>query len=325
MRNDEKSKLVNNFFYALGKLTSVSGAQNIRLACAESAILAQKEVLIQLFQIDDAGTVIGRFASNQMLCETYTPYGFDSIKSGKSSIAFCGQWRDAVTGGYPLGDGYRFYCPTSNRFMSADNESPFGKGGVNAYAYCSGDPINRVDPSGHFNVLKMLMPWRKTGLTAQLKMYDFSPAKPLLKGHGHMAQQSGTIDFFAVKHDDYERYSIVGYRLKYENNRYHINDRGYMGMPRGYYHTRSGIAIKASEIARASPKAIEAAKFNYGFLPKDLHGFTSEIYKRSFAHHPAPNPRHIDFPSGTFIPSDNPSLNVLKDAILSVALATIRA
>ncbi len=27
--------------------------------------------------------------------------------------------------------------------------SPFGKGGMNAYAYCAGDPVNRSDPTGH--------------------------------------------------------------------------------------------------------------------------------------------------------------------------------
>jgi hypothetical protein len=34
------------------------------------------------------------------------------------------------------------------RFYSADKLSPFGAGGVNAYAYCQGDPVNNVDPSG---------------------------------------------------------------------------------------------------------------------------------------------------------------------------------
>lgn len=49
-----------------------------------------------------------------------------------------------------LGNGYRIYNPTLMRFHSPDSVSPFGRGGINAYAYCAGDPINCVDPSGHF-------------------------------------------------------------------------------------------------------------------------------------------------------------------------------
>lgn len=35
------------------------------------------------------------------------------------------------------------------RFHSPDILSPFGAGGIHAYAYCAGDPINHVDPTGH--------------------------------------------------------------------------------------------------------------------------------------------------------------------------------
>lgn len=35
------------------------------------------------------------------------------------------------------------------RFNSPDSLSPFGEGGMNAYAYCSGDPVNREDRTGH--------------------------------------------------------------------------------------------------------------------------------------------------------------------------------
>jgi RHS repeat-associated protein len=83
----------------------------------------------------------------------YTPYGFvSSAASGFPSIGFNGQWRDPVTGWYHLGNGYRVYNPVLMRFHTPDAWSPFTSGEVNGYAYCSGDPINFVDPSGHLSI-----------------------------------------------------------------------------------------------------------------------------------------------------------------------------
>ena len=49
---------------------------------------------------------------------------------------------------YHLGHGRRVYNPVLRRFHEADSLSPFAAGGLNAYAYCAGDPINYRDPSG---------------------------------------------------------------------------------------------------------------------------------------------------------------------------------
>jgi RHS repeat-associated protein len=64
-------------------------------------------------------------------------------------LGYTGAYRDAVTGDYPLGNGYRAYLPMLMRFAAPDSWSPFGRGGVNPYSYCGGDPINRSDPGGH--------------------------------------------------------------------------------------------------------------------------------------------------------------------------------
>ena len=42
----------------------------------------------------------------------------------------------------------RIYSPALHRFLSADVLSPMAEGGIHRYAYCAGDPVNRVDPHG---------------------------------------------------------------------------------------------------------------------------------------------------------------------------------
>ena len=72
--------------------------------------------------------------------------------TASSVLAYSGAYQDPITHGYPLGHGYRHYLPALMRFSAPDDASPFGRGGINAYAYCAGDPINRVDPSGRFHL-----------------------------------------------------------------------------------------------------------------------------------------------------------------------------
>ncbi|EJL88509.1 RHS repeat-associated core domain protein containing protein [Herbaspirillum sp. CF444] len=68
-----------------------------------------------------------------------------------SILGYNGQRQDPVSGTYHLGNGYRAYNPVLMRFNSPDAWSPFGAGGINAYAYCAGDPVNYADPSGHLS------------------------------------------------------------------------------------------------------------------------------------------------------------------------------
>jgi RHS repeat-associated protein len=69
-----------------------------------------------------------------------------------SLSGFNGQRPDPVSGHSHLGNGYRAYTPVPGRFTTPDSMSPFGAGGINPYAYCAGDPVNRADPSGHFSL-----------------------------------------------------------------------------------------------------------------------------------------------------------------------------
>ena len=81
---------------------------------------------------------------------TYTAYGHHTDDGHpRSLLGFNGQRRETVTGHYLLGNGYRAYNPVLMRFHSPDNLSPFEEGGINAFAYCGADPVNRSDSSGH--------------------------------------------------------------------------------------------------------------------------------------------------------------------------------
>jgi RHS repeat-associated protein len=64
-----------------------------------------------------------------------------------SRSAFSGEAPEATTGWYLFGE--RLYSPMLRRFLAPDHTSPMDRGGVNRHAYCGGDPINRIDPSGN--------------------------------------------------------------------------------------------------------------------------------------------------------------------------------
>jgi len=81
---------------------------------------------------------------------TYSAYGYSTgVSSAQILLGFNAEPIDTSTGYYPLGNGYRLYRPVIMRFVAPDSWSPFGKGGVNTYGYCAGDPINNLDPDGH--------------------------------------------------------------------------------------------------------------------------------------------------------------------------------
>ncbi|MFJ3789610.1 RHS repeat-associated core domain-containing protein [Kitasatospora sp. NPDC090091] len=81
----------------------------------------------------------------------FTPYGQRPVAATRSLPGFTGRPSDPVTGAHHLGNGTRTYNPAILRFNTPDTLSPFGAGGINPYAYCQGDPVNRIDPSGHLS------------------------------------------------------------------------------------------------------------------------------------------------------------------------------
>lgn len=78
----------------------------------------------------------------------YSTYGYFDLPRQGSILGFNGQARDPATNADLLGNGRRAYSSALMRFTSPDDQSPFGLGGFNGYAYCGGDPINYTDPTG---------------------------------------------------------------------------------------------------------------------------------------------------------------------------------
>lgn len=132
----------------------------------------------------------------------YTVYGHDGCEQSSSVLRFSGQRKEPATGHYLLGNGYRAFNPVLMRFLSPDSLSPMGAGGLNCYAYCAGDPVNNVDPSGH--MLKSIFnrpaqrrqapkPFNVPASTAQRHFNELMNSR--LQEHGKLVQQRRVNDF----------------------------------------------------------------------------------------------------------------------------------
>ncbi|MFM9484650.1 MULTISPECIES: RHS repeat-associated core domain-containing protein [Pseudomonas] len=111
----------------------------------------------QLLVTDQQRSVLQLAGPDGVVRQVYAPYGHRRLESGPGSLlGFTGEAVDPATGHYLLGNGHRAFNPVLMRFNSPDGLSPFGRGGLNPYAYCLGDPVNFSDPTGRFvNVLKI--------------------------------------------------------------------------------------------------------------------------------------------------------------------------
>ena len=137
------------YFYQNNLLTTGLGKAGTRhIFRADGKVLAQAEKpgVIKILHTDDTNTVLG--VSPKLIA--YSPYGYIAREKTVALLAFHGQLLDPITHAYFLGNGHRMHHTSISRFGKADTLSPFDKGGINAYAYCFGDPINREDPTGRW-------------------------------------------------------------------------------------------------------------------------------------------------------------------------------
>ena len=151
-------------FYCKSRLaTEIQGSTKHSIVQHGDLLLAQRHVGDEsldtmLLVTDEQRSVLHTIKeNNRRQSVAYSPYGHRHPENGLISLlGFNGERLDSVTDHYLLGNGYRAFNPVLMRFNSPDSLSPFGKGGLNPYTYCLGDPINFHDPSGNIALPKPL-------------------------------------------------------------------------------------------------------------------------------------------------------------------------
>lgn len=148
------------FYRGLHVVTEVLENEQRCLFRSDDQMFAQKiksggETKVLCIASDQQNSALHASTPEQPVTAEYSPYGHrPDPRAAPGLPGFNGEQPDSVTGHYLLGSGYRAYNPVLMRFNSPDNLSPFGEGGLNPYSYCVGDPINRVDPTGHLPGVK---------------------------------------------------------------------------------------------------------------------------------------------------------------------------
>lgn len=118
-----------------------------------------RAIACTLLAVDRQRSPLHAFTAAQQQALAFSAYGMRNPPTTPlTALGFTGEPQVAATGHYLLGNGYRAFNPVLMRFNSPDALSPFGRGGLNSYAYCAGDPVNRVDPAGKtWSWLKTIM------------------------------------------------------------------------------------------------------------------------------------------------------------------------
>ncbi|MCF5708857.1 RHS repeat-associated core domain-containing protein [Pseudomonas syringae] len=150
-------------FYQKNRLASeIRGALYRTMFQYDDVLLAQRQSMGEmkdatLLATDLQCSVLQLVDKTSTEALAYTPYGHHPADCGLGSLlGFSGEDRDFVTGHYLLGNGYRAFNPVLMRFNSPDSLSPLDEGGLNAYAYCQGNPVNFKDPTGHISYAAIL-------------------------------------------------------------------------------------------------------------------------------------------------------------------------
>lgn len=144
--------LKRSFFSGEDLTHEMTGDDSLQFCSGEQGMFAVNTVTDSIRQTTllgcDAQGSVRLEADSAVRTRRYSAHGTEPESAESSPIGYAGQRTEPLTRWQILGD-YRPYDPVLMCFLSPDSESPFGRGGINPYAYCAGDPVNRIDPDGH--------------------------------------------------------------------------------------------------------------------------------------------------------------------------------
>lgn len=260
--------------------TEVQGAVQRSISQSEEQLLAVRQyegtqLEVALVAVDQQRTVLHVLDATSPRLFAYTPYGHRPLINGRLGLlGFNGERPDPVTGHYHLGNGYRQFNPVLMRFNNPDSWSPFGKGGLNAYAYCEGKPILNRDPDGHSFVrslilkpLKNIFTSRESSsviaknlFTADLVSLDGKPEKTptIYLGDEYKLRE---VKLFKHKYIKLNKVSLEldRHRVEVENKNLHLMaglDFGESGLAR--YNNGGGVANSSRKFNYLSDNANSA-------------------------------------------------------------------
>ncbi|WP_149256886.1 RHS repeat-associated core domain-containing protein [Actinomadura sp. K4S16] len=148
------------FTYAgLGTDPVADGGKRYARGPSDEPIATTQGLSTRITLSDKHDDVFGTFDPSKPLTTltdsvAYDPFGNTTATTGtRPGIGYQGDWTDPETG--QINMGARWYDPSSGSFTTRDTatlDPADGAINANRYTYANGDPLNTIDPTGHWGI-----------------------------------------------------------------------------------------------------------------------------------------------------------------------------